>query len=166
MIPNLETTKGRAASSVGSIARLICSLLRLLEKITTFVVGDSFRIAAAASMALSSGSFLVDAKVSDTVRMKRARHSSWKQTDGYTDEKSIRLVKGIAQLAAILPSSIASPNFGKRRPNVGKPVQTSNADESEKDGVLRGETPVLAMAVPTWQDTELVPEGGLEPPCG
>lgn len=76
------------------------------------------------------------------------------------------LVEGIAQLAAILPSSIASPNFGKPRPNVGKPVQTANVNESEEDAVLRGETPVLAMSFPTWESAKLVPEGGLEPPCG
>jgi hypothetical protein len=56
---------------------------------------------------------LAHAKVSELVRVKLARHGEWKQTDNYTDAKSIPLGEGIAQLAATRPSSIASPKSGK-----------------------------------------------------
>ena len=46
---------------------------------------------------------LAHVKVSELMRVKLARHGDWKQTDNYTDEKSIPLGDGIAQLAAALP---------------------------------------------------------------
>lgn len=111
-------------------------------------------------------SLLAQADVSELVRVKLARHSSWKQTDGYTDEKSVPLAAGMAKLAALLPSSIASPKTGKSRPKVGKLVRAVAEVETVESVDFRGERPVLAMAVPSWESSKLVPKGGLEPPCG
>lgn len=111
-------------------------------------------------------SLLAHVKVSELVRMKLARHSSWKQTDGYTDPKSVPLADGIALLAAALPSSIASPNSGKTCPKLGNSVQTDTPNESaEVVAISEGRTH-LAKAVPYWDSCDMVLGGGLEPPCG
>ena len=109
-------------------------------------------------------SLLANAKVSELVRMKLARHSAWKQTDGYTDPKSIPMADGMALLAATLPSSLASPNFGKTCPNSGNGVQTDAPTEHANVVAIREPRTHLAKAVPSWDSDYMVPEGGLEPP--
>ncbi len=93
-------------------------------------------------------SLLAHAKVSELVRVKLARHSSWKQTDGYTDAKSVPLADGIALLAAVLPSSIASLNSGKPSPNPGNVVQINLPPESKKVVSISDERATLDTVVP------------------
>lgn len=110
-------------------------------------------------------SLLAEAQVSELARVKLARHSEWRQTDRYTDPQSIPLFSEMAKLAAILPSSIASPNSGKTCENLDKVVQTEPADFAAQTPDFRGESALLHKAVPTWESLEMVPKGGLEPPC-
>jgi integrase len=99
-------------------------------------------------------SLLAHVKVSELVRMKLARHSAWKQTDGYTDPKSVPLADGIAMLAAALPSSLASPNFGKTRQNMGKVVQTGSFQISgEVSQVVAADT-TLPTSFPTLENLD------------
>ena len=111
-------------------------------------------------------SLLAHVKVSELVRVKLARHGDWKQTDNYTDEKSIPLGDGIAQLAAALPSSLASPNSGKTCPKLGNSVQADTLEPMAEVVPITSKSAHLAKAVPSWESVELVPKGGLEPPCG
>ncbi len=110
-------------------------------------------------------SLLSTAGISELARVKLARHSEWKQTDRYTDPHSIPLFAEMDKLALSLPSPIPSPNSGKTRPNEGKVVQSESEQPTAETADSRGEEPVLAGSVHTWEDPELVPEGGLEPPC-
>ncbi|KAB2908591.1 MAG: tyrosine-type recombinase/integrase [Dechloromonas sp.] len=110
-------------------------------------------------------SLLAEAQVSELARVKLARHSEWRQTDRYTDPQSIPLFAEMAKLAAILPSSIASPNSGKTCENLDKVVQTDPTDFAAQTPDFGGESALLHKAVPTWESLEMVPKGGLEPPC-
>jgi hypothetical protein len=96
-------------------------------------------------------SLLAHVKVSELVRMKLARHSAWKQTDGYTDPRSVPLADGIALLAAVLPSSLASPNSGKSSPNLGIVVQITAGPIT------------LAKAVPYWENDDWSGRGESNP---
>jgi hypothetical protein len=98
--------------------------------------------------------------------MKLARHSAWKQTDGYTDPKSVPLADGIALLAAALPSSLASPKTGKTCPNSGNGVQTESPTEPAEVIAISEPRIYLAKAGSYCPSDYLVPKGGLEPPCG
>jgi integrase len=109
-------------------------------------------------------SFLATAGISELARVKLARHSEWRQTDRYTDPLSIPLFAEMAKFATGLPSSIASLNSGNSCQNESKPVHNPDLGGDGKTLVFRGETPPLGMAVPTWESSSLVPEGGLEPP--
>jgi integrase len=64
-------------------------------------------------------SLLANVGVSELVRVKLARHSEWKQTDRYTDPRSLPLFTEMQKLGVALPSSIASPKSGKTCPKVG-----------------------------------------------
>ena len=101
--------------------------------------------------------------ISELARVKLARHSDWRQTDRYTDPKSLPLFAEMEKLGLSLPSSLASPNFGKTGQNSSKVVQSDFTSENPKVLPLRGETLVLGKAVPSWESSEMVPEGGLEP---
>jgi hypothetical protein len=74
-------------------------------------------------------------------------------TDRYTDEKSVPLANGIAKLAAALPSSIASPNFGFSCPKEGKPVPDQPEKTAEGGGgnVLACSTLSTAVHVLDYQ---------------
>ena len=111
-------------------------------------------------------SLLAHAKVSELVRMKLARHSAWKQTDGYTDAKSVPLAEGIALLAAVLPSSLASPKTGKTGQNVGKVVQTNPSQFSDKIVQITDGEATLAKAVPAWENLEWRRGGDSNPRYG
>ncbi len=113
-------------------------------------------------------SLLASAGVSELARVKLARHSEWRQTDRYTDPQSLPLFTEMEKFGASLPSSIASPNSGKTCPNEGNVVQGGHAFAAEKIVAFRGEKPLLAKAVPSWDSADLVPRGGVEPPrpCG
>jgi len=93
--------------------------------------------------------------------VKLARHSEWRQTDRYTDPKSLPLFAEMEKLGVSLPSSLASLNFGKTGQNSSKVIQSDFASENPKVLLLRGETARLGMAVPSWESSEMVPEGGL-----
>lgn len=109
-------------------------------------------------------SLLAHAKVSELVRMKLARHSAWKQTDGYTDSKSVPLGDGIAMLAAALPSSLASLKSGKIGPNLGNVVQTQASTFSEKITQMPDLKGDLGAVVPDWENVNRRRGGGFEPP--
>jgi len=64
------------------------------------------------------------------------------------------------KLGVSLPSSLASLNSGKSGQNLAKVVQSDFTAENEKALPLRGETPLLGKAVPSWESSEMVPEGG------
>ena len=84
--------------------------------------------------------------------MKLARHKSWKQTDGYTDSKSVPLGEGIAMLAAAFPSSLASLKSGKIGLNLGKVVQTQPSTFSEKITQMADLQGNLGAVVPDWEN--------------
>ncbi len=109
-------------------------------------------------------SLLATVGVSELVRVKLARHGEWKQTDRYTDPHSIPLFTEMDKLASAWPSPIPSLKSGELSPNPGNIVQSDFTAENPKVLPLRGETPLLVKAVPSWESSEMVPEGGLEPP--
>jgi integrase len=111
-------------------------------------------------------SMLASAGVSELARVKLARHSEWRQTDRYTDPQSIPLFGEMEKMAAILPSLGASLKSGKTGKNAANPVQIDFPLAHKKIVPFRGERPCLGKAVPSWESANLVPEGGLEPPCG
>jgi integrase len=83
-------------------------------------------------------SLLAGLDMTELVRRKLARHESLKMTDRYTDDKSVPLANGIAKLAEALPSSLASPNFGKTCPKEGNtvPDQTNRTTSVSSGNVL------------------------------
>ena len=109
-------------------------------------------------------SLLAHVKVSELVRVKLARHGDWKQTDNYTDEKSIPLGDGIAQLAAALPSSLASPNSGKPCPKLGNSVQADTLEPLAEVVPITSKSAHLAKAVPSWESGEIGAQGGTRTP--
>ena len=98
--------------------------------------------------------------------MKLARHSEWRQTDRYTDPASLPLFAEMEKFASALPSSIPSPISGKKGPKTGKVVQMDIVGEGAKIVPIASQSVGLAKAAPSWESVEMVPEGGLEPPCG
>ena len=108
-------------------------------------------------------SLLANAKVPELARMKLARHSSWKQTDGYTDPKSVPVNDGMALLAASLPSSLASPNSGKSSLNLGNVVQIEPSPTSGKVIQIADAHSTLAKAVPYWETTDWSGRGESNP---
>ena len=114
-------------------------------------------------------SMLANAGVSELARVKLARHTTWKQTDRYTDPKSIPLFLEIEKLTSALPSSLASPKSGKSRSKVGEPVQSveiPGGSENEKIVASESKNPVLTGVVPSWENAEVAERGGFEPPVG
>jgi hypothetical protein len=111
-------------------------------------------------------SLLSSAGVSELARMKLARHTEWKQTDRYTDPTSLPLFSEIEKFSAALPSLIASLNSGKTRPNKAKPVQSTSPIISAESFVTDQKKTALAIADQSCLLVQMVPEGGLEPPCG
>ncbi|SUS07604.1 putative Site-specific recombinase XerD [uncultured Defluviicoccus sp.] len=110
-------------------------------------------------------SLLASAEVPELVRMKLARHTEWKQTDRYTDPASVPLFSGIEKFGAALPSSIASLNSGKTGPNEGKVVQVASPILSVETFVTDQKKTPLVIADQRCPLVEMVPKGGLEPPC-
>ncbi len=108
-------------------------------------------------------SLLGSAGVSESTRVKMVRHSEWRQTDNYTDPSSVPLHAGMEKLSLLLPSSLASPNSGKRRLSEGKAVQSKKNPATVEAVDLRGETEVLANAVPSWDNLALASPRGFEP---
>lgn len=94
-------------------------------------------------------SFLANVGVSELARVKLARHSEWRQTDRYTDPRSIPLFAEMEKLATVLPSSIASPNFGKSCPKQSKSVPDQVVDSADGHGGNALETSVLSTVVQT-----------------
>jgi integrase/recombinase XerC len=111
-------------------------------------------------------SMLANVGVSELARVKLARHSEWRQTDRYTDPQSIPLFGEMEKLATILPPLGAPLKSGKIGQNGANLVHADFSPANKKIPFFRGERPVLAKAVPSWDSPDLVPEGGLEPPCG
>ena len=110
---------------------------------------------------------LATAGVSELVRVKLARHTTWKQTDGYTDPKSLPLFLEIEKLTSALPSSIASLKFGKSCQNEGKSVQSAeilDGSENAKISVPERENPVLTSVVPRSENAKAGGEGGIRTP--
>jgi hypothetical protein len=70
------------------------------------------------------------------------------------------------KLAAKLPSSLASQNPGKTSPLMSKIDRRIETNGAQKIVDFRGETAGLTKAVVNSDCINLVPEGGLEPPCG
>lgn len=56
----------------------------------------------------------------ESVRVKLARHSDWRQTDRYTDPASLPLFAEMEKFAALLPSSIPSLLFWEIGSEVGQ----------------------------------------------
>jgi len=108
-------------------------------------------------------SLLATVGVSELVRVKLSRHRSWKQTDRYTDPHSIPLFAEMDKFALALPSPIPSPKSGELSPKAGNVVQSDFTTENEKVLPLRGEKPLLGKAVPSWESSEMVPEGTRTP---
>jgi integrase len=108
-------------------------------------------------------SLLGAAGVSEGARVKMVRHKEWRQTDHYTDPNSVPLHAGMEKLSLLLPSSIASPNFGKQSPNTGTDVQGDQAKTSAEVVVFPLESPVLANAVPDWESRSMASPRGFEP---
>ena len=111
-------------------------------------------------------SILANVGVSELVRVKLARHSEWRQADRYTDPASLPLFAEMERFASALPSSIPSPISGKKGPKTGKVVQMDVVGEGAKIIPMASQTVNLTKAVPSWESVDMVPEGGLEPPCG
>jgi len=108
-------------------------------------------------------SLLANAGVSELARVKLARHTSWRQTDRYTDPKSIPLFLEIEKLTAALASSLASPKSGKTGQNESKPVQSDAPFQSVKVFDSPSEKPNISPEFPALKVAE---RGGFEPPVG
>ena len=108
-------------------------------------------------------SLLGAAGVSEGARVKMVRHSEWRQTDNYTDSNSIPLHAGMEKLSLLLPSSLASPNSGKSGPSEETAVQSDDSTAPAEVVDFRGESPLLAKAVPSRENLEMVPSRGIEP---
>ncbi len=108
-------------------------------------------------------SLLSEAGVSEGARVQMARHSEWRQTNHYTDPSSVPLLAGMEKLASHLPSSLASPNSGKRGQNESKPVQSDKDPATVEVVDFREETAPLANAVPSWENLSLASPRGFEP---
>jgi len=108
-------------------------------------------------------SLLGAAGVSEGARVKMVRHSEWRQTDNYTDPNSVPLHAGMEKLSLLLPSSIASPKFGKLSPRVGKGVQSDSPTASAEVVAFATESPALLNAVPSWENVSLASPRGFEP---
>jgi hypothetical protein len=109
-------------------------------------------------------SILANVGVSELVKL--ARHSEWRQTDPYTDPASLPLFAEMEKYASALPSSIPSPISGKKGPKSGKLVQMDNVAACAKIIPIASQSVELSKAVPSWESVDMVPKGGLEPPCG
>ena len=110
-------------------------------------------------------SLLATAGVSELARVKLARHSEWRQTDRYTDAQSLPLFTEMEKFGASLPSSIASPKSGNIGQNLSKLDPTADTEKEDKIIPIRSQSNHLGKAVPSWESVEMVPKGGLEPPC-
>jgi integrase len=108
-------------------------------------------------------SLLANVGVSELVRVKLARHTEWRQTDRYTDPRSLPLFAEMQKLGAALPSSIASPKSGKTCPKVAQVGNTPVFESDPKIVAISDGRAHLAKAVPSWESVAMVPRGGLEP---
>jgi hypothetical protein len=108
-------------------------------------------------------SLLGAAGVSEGARVKMVRHREWRQTDHYTDPNSVPLHAGMEKLSLLLPSSIASPNFGKTSLTSGKVVQTDTPAENAEVVSFPDESPDLSMAFPVRESVSLASPRGFEP---
>ena len=79
---------------------------------------------------------------------------------------SLPLSVEMEKFASALPSSIPSPISGKNGPKTGKVVHMDTAGKGAKIIPIASESVELSKAIPNWENVEMVPEGGLEPPCG
>jgi integrase/recombinase XerC len=109
-------------------------------------------------------SILASVGVSELARVKLARHSEWRQTDRYTDPKSLPLFTEMAKFATALPSSIASPNFGFSCPNKEKPVPDQVSDCAKVDGDNALETSDLSAGVLVCETENDGARGGTRTP--
>ena len=113
-------------------------------------------------------SILAGSGVSEMVRQKLSRHSTWRQTDHYTDEKSLPLFAEMAKFAAQLPSPVASPtaslNADFSCSDLSKAGQSSAKSGTEKIVSFIGESPLLDKAVPTWDNDTDGARGGTRTP--
>jgi len=115
-------------------------------------------------------SILANVGVSELVRVKLARHSEWRQTDRYTDAASLPLFAEMEKFASVMPGGQPSPIpslfSGKKGPKSANPDQTGVPGSSAEIIAMPSESANLPKAVPSWDRDEVVPKGGLEPPCG
>ena len=109
-------------------------------------------------------SLLANAGVSELARVKLARHTTWRQTDRYTDPKSVPLFLEIGKLTNALASSLASPKSGKSGQNESKPVQTDSPVQSVEIADFVSEKAPLTGAVHAWQNASAGGEGGIRTP--
>jgi Phage integrase family len=91
--------------------------------------------------------------------MELMRHSDILTMKTYMDSTSLPLFNEMDKL----PSPIASPKSDKPSQNVGKPVQAELELKSVKIVDFRGETEVLAKAVPDWENLKVAEREGFEP---
>jgi len=106
--------------------------------------------------------------VGEACRISLNRHKSWEQTKRYTDPSLLPIHGEMAKLDRISPSLGASLNSAKNGQKSSKLVQMPDAagpDQNPKVVDFKDTCPQFSKAVPSWENVEMVPEGGLEPPC-
>jgi len=102
--------------------------------------------------------------VPSRIVMELMRHSDLRlSSTTYTDTTCLPLFEEIGKLDSFLPSPIASPKSDISGPKTGKPVQSDQAPKTEKTAIFRGEKPILAVAVQTWENGKMAEREGFEP---
>ena len=113
-------------------------------------------------------SILASSGVSEMVRQKLSRHSTWRQTDHYTDEKSLPLFTEMAKFGAQLPPPVAPPtaplNADFACSDLSKADQSGAQGDAGKIVSFIGESPLLDKAVPTWDNDTDGARGGTRTP--
>ena len=105
--------------------------------------------------------------VSQRVAMELMRHSDPRLTaKTYTDHTALPLFGEIEKLPDFLPSPIASPNSVQTGVFVGKPVQSTENNESSEAPDSEEESQTLAIIGQDWESPRMAERGGFEPPIG
>ena len=150
-------SSGRHDWFVSSSKRIVCWDASLVK-------GDGFpTLIDFHALRHTYASFLSAAGVPEGARVKMARHSEWRQTNHYTDPSSIPLLAGVEKLASHLPSSIASPNSGKKGQNLRKGDQSESPKTPAEIIAIDDGRATLANAVPSWENLALASPRGFEP---
>ena len=113
-------------------------------------------------------SILAGSGVSEMVRQKLSRHSTWRQTDHYTDPKSLPLFSEMAKLSAQLPPPVAPPTAPLNADFSCSGLSTADQSGAQKESAkilsFIGESPLLDTGVPTWDSDADGARGGTRTP--